>query len=270
MKGTVSRKAKSTCTPGSVIRSCWSSSSSSRPMRSSALSSEVASVSTHRGVPRAVAGKHRGDARLPGMATTRTVVVTGSASGMGAATKARLEADGQRVIGVDLRDADVTADLGIGRRPAGRDRRGARPRRWGDRRSRDVGGRRRAHRDAREPARFGQLLRERRAPRGAAAAPGERRPSGGGGDQLELHDVPARSPDGRRGALPGRRRGRGSCGGGCRRRDGHLPGHEDGDRVVGAPPCTDRRLGRCRHHAQRRGPRRGRDAVAPGHAGRTR
>lgn len=41
----------------------------------------------------------------------RTVVVTGSASGMGAATKARLEADGQRVIGVDLRDADVTADL---------------------------------------------------------------------------------------------------------------------------------------------------------------
>jgi NAD(P)-dependent dehydrogenase (short-subunit alcohol dehydrogenase family) len=43
---------------------------------------------------------------------TRTVVVTGSASGMGAATKARLEADGQRVIGVDVRDADVVADLG--------------------------------------------------------------------------------------------------------------------------------------------------------------
>lgn len=41
----------------------------------------------------------------------RTVVVTGSASGMGAATKARLEADGQRVIGVDLRDAEVVADL---------------------------------------------------------------------------------------------------------------------------------------------------------------
>jgi NAD(P)-dependent dehydrogenase (short-subunit alcohol dehydrogenase family) len=44
--------------------------------------------------------------------TTRIVVVTGSASGMGAATKARLEADGQHVIGVDLRDADVIADLG--------------------------------------------------------------------------------------------------------------------------------------------------------------
>jgi NAD(P)-dependent dehydrogenase (short-subunit alcohol dehydrogenase family) len=42
---------------------------------------------------------------------TRTVAVTGSASGMGAATRAALEADGQRVIGVDLRDADVVADL---------------------------------------------------------------------------------------------------------------------------------------------------------------
>lgn len=38
-------------------------------------------------------------------------MVTGSASGMGAATKARLEGAGQRVIGVDLRDADVVANL---------------------------------------------------------------------------------------------------------------------------------------------------------------
>ena len=42
----------------------------------------------------------------------RTVVVTGSASGMGAATKARLEAGGQRVIGIDLGEADIVADLG--------------------------------------------------------------------------------------------------------------------------------------------------------------
>jgi NAD(P)-dependent dehydrogenase (short-subunit alcohol dehydrogenase family) len=42
----------------------------------------------------------------------RTIVVTGSASGMGAATKARLEGQGDRIIGVDLRDADVIADLG--------------------------------------------------------------------------------------------------------------------------------------------------------------
>lgn len=40
-----------------------------------------------------------------------TTVVTGSASGIGAATAARLARNGQRVIGVDLRDADVIADL---------------------------------------------------------------------------------------------------------------------------------------------------------------
>ena len=46
------------------------------------------------------------------MTTTRTIVVTGAASGMGAATKSRLVQDGHRVISVDLRDADVTVDLG--------------------------------------------------------------------------------------------------------------------------------------------------------------
>ena len=40
-----------------------------------------------------------------------TAVVTGSASGIGAATSARLASQGQRVIGVDMRDADVIADL---------------------------------------------------------------------------------------------------------------------------------------------------------------
>ncbi len=43
--------------------------------------------------------------------------VTGSASGMGAATRARLEGDGHRVIGVDLRDAEIEANLAT---PAGR------------------------------------------------------------------------------------------------------------------------------------------------------
>lgn len=47
----------------------------------------------------------------------RTTVVTGSASGIGAATVERLEHDGHRVIGVDLRDAEVVADLAT---PAGR------------------------------------------------------------------------------------------------------------------------------------------------------
>lgn len=40
-----------------------------------------------------------------------TFCVTGSASGIGAATAARLRADGHEVIGVDLRDAEVVADL---------------------------------------------------------------------------------------------------------------------------------------------------------------
>ncbi len=40
-----------------------------------------------------------------------TAAVTGSASGIGAAVRERLAKDGDRVIGVDLRDAEVEADL---------------------------------------------------------------------------------------------------------------------------------------------------------------
>jgi NAD(P)-dependent dehydrogenase (short-subunit alcohol dehydrogenase family) len=40
-----------------------------------------------------------------------TIVVTGAAGGIGKATCARLEGDGHRVVGVDIRDADVIADL---------------------------------------------------------------------------------------------------------------------------------------------------------------
>ena len=49
-----------------------------------------------------------------------SIAITGSASGMGAATKARLESNGHRVIGVDQRDADIVADLSSadGRRTA--------------------------------------------------------------------------------------------------------------------------------------------------------
>lgn len=42
---------------------------------------------------------------------SRLIAVTGSASGIGAATAALLRARGDRVVGVDLRDADVCADL---------------------------------------------------------------------------------------------------------------------------------------------------------------
>jgi NAD(P)-dependent dehydrogenase (short-subunit alcohol dehydrogenase family) len=41
----------------------------------------------------------------------RTYVVSGAASGIGAATTAMLRDEGHRVVTVDLRDADVTADL---------------------------------------------------------------------------------------------------------------------------------------------------------------
>ena len=50
---------------------------------------------------------------------TRTCVVSGAASGIGAATTALLREQGHRVVTVDLRDADVTADLST---PEGRDR----------------------------------------------------------------------------------------------------------------------------------------------------
>jgi NAD(P)-dependent dehydrogenase (short-subunit alcohol dehydrogenase family) len=46
-----------------------------------------------------------------------TIVVTGSASGIGAATAALLARSGRRIIGVDRRDSDVIVDLGT---PAGR------------------------------------------------------------------------------------------------------------------------------------------------------
>ncbi|MFC6147331.1 SDR family oxidoreductase [Corynebacterium nasicanis] len=45
---------------------------------------------------------------------SRTYLVTGSASGIGAATSELLTAQGHQVIGVDLRDADITADLSTG------------------------------------------------------------------------------------------------------------------------------------------------------------
>ncbi|MEV7971741.1 SDR family NAD(P)-dependent oxidoreductase [Cellulomonas sp. NPDC089187] len=44
---------------------------------------------------------------------TRTIVVTGSASGIGATTAELLRDRGDRVIGIDLREADINADLSV-------------------------------------------------------------------------------------------------------------------------------------------------------------
>ena len=41
----------------------------------------------------------------------RNVVITGSASGIGLATRKQLESQGDRVVGVDVRDAEIIADL---------------------------------------------------------------------------------------------------------------------------------------------------------------
>src|SRR5262245_31026355 len=47
-----------------------------------------------------------------------TIAITGSAGGIGSATRERLENEGHRVIGIDVRDAEVIADLAT---PTGRD-----------------------------------------------------------------------------------------------------------------------------------------------------
>lgn len=51
------------------------------------------------------------------MNETRTVAITGSASGIGAATRAILESQGCNVIGIDLKDAEIVSDLST---PSGR------------------------------------------------------------------------------------------------------------------------------------------------------
>jgi len=53
------------------------------------------------------------------MSTQRTAVITGSASGIGAAIRSRLESDGMRVIGIDLKGQEIDADLSTAEGRAG-------------------------------------------------------------------------------------------------------------------------------------------------------
>ena len=120
----------------------------------------------------------------------RTYVVSGAASGIGAATAALLRDQGHRVITVDLRDADVVADLSTRRGPGGRGRRGAGADRRRARRG-AVRRHRRAHR--RRPALvvsvnfFGAVALVAR----AAAAAGRRRRARRGAARLQLDHLPA-------------------------------------------------------------------------------
>jgi len=39
------------------------------------------------------------------------VIISGSASGIGLATREKLDSQGDRIIGIDIRDAEIIADL---------------------------------------------------------------------------------------------------------------------------------------------------------------
>ena len=186
----------------------------------------------------------------------RTIVITGSAGGIGAATRARLEKEGHRVIGVDVRDAEVIADLST---PAGRaamvDAVGAACDGMLDGL---VAGAGIMGEDA--VGRGDQLLRRGRDPRRAAPAPAERSRPERGRDQLELdHDdtraarrARRRAPRGRRGRL----RSRSSA---LRRACSRTPRRSSRSRA-GCGATRRARVDRCGHPPQR--DRAGRDPHA--------
>ena len=194
--------------------------------------------------------------------------ITGSASGIGAAIRRRLEKDGARVIGIDLRDAEIVADLGYAGRPRGGGGRRARALRG---KTRSAGGRG-GHRHARAAALargLGELLRRgrraRRPLRGAAQGQRAR----GARRGLELRAAGARRRESLREGAARPRRARGAP---ARRRgrqlDPRLPRLE-----ARARPRRAAARGRLEprgraHQRDRAGPRA--HAAAPGRHGRSR
>ena len=101
--------------------------------------------------------------------------VTGSASGIGAAIRRRLEAEGTRVIGVDIRDAEVLADLASHEGRARAVSESARALWWPPRPARRM----RGHwcpQPAAVPRRSGELLWRRRSSRRSLSRPAARQP----------------------------------------------------------------------------------------------
>ncbi len=132
------------------------------------------------------------------------VAVTGSAGGIGSATRARLEAAGHTVIGVDIARRRGGRRPGDARGPGRDGRRGHRAERRAARRPGGRGGGDPRRREARHRH---QLLRGRRHPRGATAAAGRSPGRERGGHRVELVDDPTRPPPRARRRVPRRRRG---------------------------------------------------------------
>ncbi|MEK8226623.1 short-chain dehydrogenase [Oerskovia sp. M15] len=178
----------------------------------------------------------------------RTVVVTGSASGIGKALKGLLEADGHRVVGVDLRDADVAVDLTT---DAGRAELVEKVTALSGGTIDAVVANAGLSNGSPRRSRSTTSVRSRPSTACARSSPGRTHPRRG---HVLYGEPPARrrparraDPRGRRGRCPGPRRRA------HRGRDGrhHLWQQQGRGRALAAPRRADRRLGRGGHPAQR-------------------
>ena len=188
---------------------------------------------------------------------------------MGAATAARLTADGHRVIGVDLRDADVLADLGTA------EGRAAAVAAVTDAAGGVLDGLVTFAGLGPLPGRSGALVASVNyfgtiaLLEGLPPLLGPRQQRLGGGDQLELHHLPTRNPGSARRCVrlandEDAARELGEAGGSLLA----YPSSKTGDRPLRAPQRHHPRLDRCRHPAQRDRTRTHRHSAGGGGHGR--